>query len=333
MGYLLNIENLETSFNTGDGVVKAVNGVDLVIEEGEIMGLVGETGCGKSVLGLSIMGLLPTNAEVKGTIAYKGLNLTGLPEKEIRKIRGKEIALIPQNPSTSLNPVLKIGFQVAEVFHLQQRLPWKKARQAAIEMLRSFDFPDPGKRAEEYPHQLSGGMKQRVLAAMGIAGEPSLLIADEPTKGLDALIRIQVVEILRQLVLRTSATMLLITHDLKVASCLCDKIAVMYAGEIIETGPTRDILSLPRHPYTRGLIASLPSNGLVPVRGLSPSLIELPAGCKFHPRCNQAAKDCAQKHPRLEIVDDGCKVRCLFNDQNCKPEKKLFHGSFQKEAG
>lgn len=333
MGCLLATKDLAVSFITREGAVKAVSGVDLAIKKGEIMGLVGETGCGKSVLGLAIMGLLPANAEVKGTVTYKGLNINGLPEKEIKRIRGKEIALIPQSPSASLNPVLKIGVQVAEVLHLHQQLPWKKAHQAAIEMLRSFDLPEPDKRAEEYPHQLSGGMKQRVLAAMGIAGEPSLLIADEPTKGLDALIRVQVVDIFRQLALKTSVSMLLITHDLKVASLLCHNIAVMYAGEIIELGPTKEILHAPRHPYTKGLLASLPANGLVPIKGISPSLLELPAGCKFHPRCELATLNCTKMHPRLHIVADSCKVRCYCNDQSCKPEKNLFHGSFQKEAG
>ncbi|MDO9573388.1 MAG: ABC transporter ATP-binding protein [Candidatus Contubernalis sp.] len=332
MDCLLSIENLDVNFNTGDGVVRAVSGVDLAVEKGKIVGLVGETGCGKSVLGLSIMGLLPTNAEVRGTVTFKGKNLLNLPEGEIRKIRGKEIALIPQNPSTSLNPVLKIGVQIVEVIHLHQRLSRKKARQAAVELLRSLNFSDPDKRMEEYPHQFSGGMMQRILAGIGIAGEPHLLIADEPTKGLDALIREQVVDILRHMVLKTDAAMLLITHDLKVASCLCDKIAVMYAGEIIEIGPTKDILSFPQHPYTIGLISSLPSRGMVPIKGSSPSMIEQLDGCKFHLRCSQASKECSKTHPRLEPVEKGCKVRCLQSDQGCKSEKKLFHGNIQKKV-
>lgn len=329
---LLRLEKLETCFYTGDGVVRAVNGVDLTIREGEILGLVGETGCGKSVLGLSIMQLLPPNTRVRGKIIFRGKDIGGLPPGEMRKIRGKEIALIPQDPASALNPVLKIGFQVAEVFHWQKGLPWPGSWQGAEKILRYLELPDPAKRVHHYPHQLSGGMKQRVLAAMGMAGEPSLLIADEPTKGLDALVRVQVVEGLRQLTRRTTAALLLITHDLKVAAGLCDKVAVMYAGEIIEAGPTGDILSSPRHPYTRGLLSSLPSRGMLPIRGLGPSLIELPCGCKFHPRCGQAGPGCAREHPPLQGAG-GRKVRCLKCDPGGKPEKDFLLRDIKKEAG
>jgi len=333
MGILLSIRNLETSFYTGDGVVKAVNGIDLDIQDGRIVGLIGETGCGKSVLGLSILRLLPRNAEIRGKVFYKGQDILKLTEEEIRRLRGKEVALIPQNPSTSLNPVLKIGTQIAESLQLHRRLPREKAWGAAVDILRSLDLPNPEKRAEEYPHQLSGGMKQRVLAAVGIAGEPSLLIADEPTKGLDALIRVQVVEVLRRLVLQTGAAMLIITHDLKVAAGLCDELAVMYAGEIIEYGPAEQLLSSPEHPYARGLIASLPGNGLKPIEGFSPSLINLPAGCKFHPRCPFAIKACTEEHPRLVEIEEGHRVRCLLVDQSREPEKDLFNWNLQKEVG
>jgi len=305
----------------------------LDIEDCKIVGLIGETGCGKSVLGLSVLRLLPRNTEVKGKVFYKGRDILKLTGEEMRRLRGKEMALIPQNPSTSLNPVLKIGTQIAESLQLHRQLSREKAWQAAIDMLQSLNLPKPKKRVEEYPHQLSGGMKQRVLAAIGIAGEPSLLIADEPTKGLDALIRVQVVDVLRQLVLQTGAAMLLITHDLKVAAGLCDELAVMYAGEIIEHGPAGQLLSSPQHPYTRGLIASLPGNGLRPVKGFSPSLINLPVGCKFHPRCPFAIKACTEERPRLVEIEAGRKVRCLLVAQSRKPEKDLLNWNFQKEVG
>lgn len=229
----------------------------------------------------------------------------------MRRLRGKEIALIPQSPSTSLNPVLKVGVQVAEVLQLHQQLSREKAWQAAVELLCSLNLPQPGKRVKEYPHQLSGGMKQRVLAAIGMAAKPSLLIADEPTKGLDALIRIQVVEVLRHLIKSIEAAMLLITHDLKVAGNLCDELAVMYAGEIIEHGPAEDVLAHPEHPYTKGLLESLPDNGLKPIPGQSPSLINLPAGCKFYPRCAKAGDLCMEKRPHLLKVN-GRQVRCFL---------------------
>jgi len=333
MGILLSIRNLETSFHTGDGVVKAACGIDLDIEDGRIVGLIGETGCGKSVLGLSVLRLLPRNAEVKGKVFYQGHDILKLTDEEMRRLRGKEIALIPQNPSTSLNPVLKIGTQIGEALQLHRQLSREKAWQAAVDMLRSLDLPSSEKRAEEYPHQLSGGMKQRVLAAIGIAGEPSLLIADEPTKGLDALIRVQVVEVLRQLAQQTGAALLLITHDLKVAAGLCDELAVMYAGEIIEHGPAEQLLSSPEHPYARGLLASLPGNGLKPIEGFSPSLINLPAGCQFHPRCPYAIKACIEKRPRLLEIEEGHRVRCLLVDQSRKPEEVLFNWNLQKEVG
>ncbi|AFV10602.1 oligopeptide ABC transporter ATP-binding protein [Thermacetogenium phaeum DSM 12270] len=332
MNRLLSIRNLRTVFHTEEGLVKVADDINLDIAEGRTVGLIGETGCGKSVLGLSILRLLPPNVSIEGKIYYKGQDILQLGEEQMRRLRGKEIALIPQSPSTSLNPVLKIGVQITEALQLHRKLTREKAEGATLELLRFLNLPEPDNKVKEYPHQLSGGMKQRVLAAIGMAGKPSLLIADEPTKGLDAIIRIQVVEVLRRLTKETGAAMLLITHDLKVAASLCDEIAVMYAGEIVEHGPAERVLKHPGHPYTRGLLASLPDNGLKPIPGSSPSLVNLPAGCKFHPRCAGAREVCAEKRPPL-IKTNGCLVRCMFVDQGGESQESFCHRGLQKEAG
>ena len=332
MDFLLSIENLKTTFCTKDGLVKAADGISLNIAKGKTLGLIGETGCGKSVLGLSILRLLPGNASIEGKIYYKGQDILQLSEKEMRSLRGKEIALIPQNPSASLNPVLKVGLQIAEVLRLHQKLPENQAWQEAMEILRSLNLPQPEKKVKEYPHQLSGGMKQRILAAIGMAGKPSLLIADEPTKGLDAVIRVQVVEVLRHLLKSTGAAMLLITHDLKVAASLCEELAVMYSGEIVEHGPAEQLLMEPKHPYTKGLLGSLPCNGLKPIEGHSPSLIDLPVGCKFYLRCAKAIDLCAEKRPPL-LKAEGRWVRCFLFDQSGESEESIFSRNLQKEIG
>lgn len=328
---LLSIRNLNTVFHSEEGKIRACNDVNLDIPAGKTVGLIGETGSGKSVLGLSILRLLPRNASIRGEIRYKGQDILEMPGDQLRRLRGNEIALLPQSPSTSLNPVLKIGFQIAEGLHLHREMRWKQAREKVLEMLRLLNLPDPEKRTQEYPHQLSGGMKQRILAAISITGQPSLLIADEPTKGLDAVLRAQVVGVLRQLTRETSAAMLLITHDLKVAAGLCDEVAVMYAGEIVEHGPVEQVLTDPVHPYTQGLLASLPEHGLHPIPGYSPSLLDLPAGCKFYQRCPLARDICTRKRPPLQ-TSNGRHVRCLFIDQSRKPQQNLYNGDFQKAA-
>jgi peptide/nickel transport system ATP-binding protein len=328
---LLKIRNLTTRFFAEEGIVRACDRVSLDIPAGKTVGLIGETGCGKSVLGMSILRLLPRNAAINGEIHYKGEDILTMGLDRLRHLRGKEIALLPQSPSTSLNPVLKIGFQIAQGLHLHRKLKWEEAWAKAAEILDSFKLAEPAKRLQEYPHQLSGGMKQRALAAASITGSPSLLIADEPTKGLDAVLRAQVVGVLRQLVRETGAAMLLITHDLKVAAGLCDEIAVMYAGEILEHGPAEMVLRKPLHPYTQGLLASLPENGLHPIPGFSPSLLEAPAGCKFYRRCMRARDLCAKKRPLFQQVD-GSYVRCLFVDQGRKPQQDLHDRDLQKTA-
>ncbi len=307
---LLTITHLKVLFPTQDGVVKAVNSVDLKIANAERLGLIGETGCGKTVLGLSIIRLLQPSTKIEGEIVYKGKELLRLSEEEMRKIRGKEIAMILQNPTTSLNPVLKVGDQIAEAIQLHQGLDKRAAKEKAIEMLESVKIPSPEKRANEYPHQFSGGMKERVMIAMGLACNPSLIIADEPTKGLDVTIKVQIVKLMKEVSRRKS--MLFITHDLGVAAEICDNIAVMYAGELVEYAKTEDIFKNPFHPYTRGFLNSLPEMGLKPIRGISPSLIDLPTGCRFHPRCDQASAKCKIDHPELVEIENGHFARCLL---------------------
>jgi peptide/nickel transport system ATP-binding protein len=307
---LLKITNLKTCFPTEEGLVKAVNTVDLEMANGERLGLIGETGCGKTVLGMSIIRLLQLATKVEGKIVYKGKDLLKLSEEEMRKIRGKEIAMILQNPTTSLNPVLKVGDQIAEAIRLHQGLNKRAAKEKAVEMLESVKIFSPEKRANEYPHEFSGGMKERAMIAIALACEPSLIIADEPTKGLDVTIKMQIVKLMKEVTKRKS--MLFITHDLGVAAEICDNIAVMYAGELVEYAKTEDIFKNPMHPYTQGFLNSLPSMGLKPIRGMSPSLIDLPNGCRFHPRCDHAEEICKNRHPEMEEIENGHYVRCFL---------------------
>jgi peptide/nickel transport system ATP-binding protein len=309
---LLQITNLRTWIPTRDGIVKAVNAVDLGIEDNEKLGLIGETGCGKSILGMSIMRLLQPSTKIEGEIVYKGKDLLKLSEEEMRKIRGKEIAVILQNPTTSLNPVLKVGDQIAETICLHQGLNKKEAKEKAIEMLESVKIPSPEKRANEYPHEFSGGMKERAMIAMALACDPSLIIADEPTKGLDTTIKTQIVKLMKEVTKQKS--MLFITHDLGIAAQICDNIAVMYAGELVEYAKTEDIFKKPMHPYSQGFLNSLPNMGLKPIRGMSPSLIALPSGCRFHPRCEYAEGRCKNMHPEMLKIGNGHYLRCFLYD-------------------
>jgi len=306
---LLRVSNLKTHFQTPDGIVRAVDTIDLSIRERETLGLIGETGCGKTVLGLTLMRLLQSSTTIEGTIIYKGTNLLKISEAEMRRTRGREIAMILQNPTTSLNPVMRVGEQIAEAIRLHQGLNKKDAAEKAIEMLDAVRIPSPSQRANEYPHEFSGGMKQRVMIAMGLACNPSLIIADEPTKGLDVMIKSQIIKLLKEVTEETA--MLLITHDIGVAGALCDRIALMYAGELVEYATTGEIFEAPLHPYTRRFLGSLPSNGLVPIPGMSPSLIDLPDGCRFHPRCGRATELCRRKHPDMIEIGDGHFVRCF----------------------
>ncbi|KJF26529.1 ABC transporter ATP-binding protein [Clostridium aceticum] len=314
MNTILEIKNLNVSFQRKDGGVKAVSNANLKVKKGSIFGLIGETGCGKSVLAHSLLRLLPENAKTTGEVIYKDQTISSLPVEAIRKLRGKEIGLIAQSPGEALNPLLKNGAQVIAPMRLHRNLSKKESWRTAVELLEALDLPDPHQKMQEYPHQLSGGMKQRVLTALGIGGDPSLLIADEPTKGLDVLIRGQVVEVLQRLKEIKETTILLITHDLQVAAHLCDELAVMYAGEIIEEGPSQELFKNPLHPYFKGLIDSLPSNGLKPIPGYSPSLVNLPNGCRFFDRCPKAEATCGKIPPEIKEVTTGHKVRCRFID-------------------
>jgi peptide/nickel transport system ATP-binding protein len=307
---LLNIHKLNTYFPTPDGLVKAVDHVDLKIADSEKVGLIGETGCGKTVLGMSIVRLLDSSAQINGRIIYRGRDILELAEEDMRSLRGREIAMILQNPTTSLNPVMRVGDQIAEGIRLHGGLDKRAAKKRAVEILRAVMIHDAERRADQYPHEFSGGMKERAMIAIGLSCDPSIIIADEPTKGLDAKTKTQIVKLLKGVTEHKS--MLMITHDLNVAASICDRVAVMYAGEILEVGKVWDVLKNPMHPYTRGFINSLPSRGLKPIRGSSPSLIDLPSGCRFCPRCDFAMEACKFKHPEITPADDGQSVRCFL---------------------
>lgn len=307
-GNILEINDLDVFFETSEGYVKAVNKVSLNIRRGECIGIIGETGSGKSVVGQSVLRLLTNNAHVNGSIYFHGMDLLEMDIKEMKKIRGKEISLIPQNPAQSLNPVLKNGKQVIEVFDNKDiTLPEKRKKVISI-MSRLF-FKDLTKVYNSYPYQLSGGMKQRLLAAIALCSDPELLIADEPTKGLDPDSMDKICELFMHIKTDHKRTMLIITHDLDFALRICDRIAVMYSGEIVEVNRVKKIIDSPSHPYTQGLINALPRNGLVPLPGQSPSRIFLPTGCFFSQRCRFNSASCVSEHPLLREFEGGM-VRC-----------------------
>lgn len=312
---LLKINQLKVQFPTKEGMIKAVDGVNLTIRQGEVLGLIGESGSGKSVLALSMLQFLPKSTYIQGNVMFEGTNLLDCSHAEMRTIRGSRIGLIPQNPSSSLNPVLRIGMQVGEAIGRHRKLSSNKIKALSLQLLERMGFPDARRNVSSYPFQLSGGMIQRVLASIGIAGEPELIIADEPTKGLDALTRNKVTELMNDIVRETGATLLLITHDLHVARKICDRIGVMYAGHLIELRETEPLFVDPKHPYTEALLESLPERGLKPVPGLSPSLADDTGGCKFYRRCSVAKARCLEQPPReLTVKEDGGMVRCFLYD-------------------
>jgi oligopeptide/dipeptide ABC transporter ATP-binding protein len=320
---LLEVRNLHTSFRTSDGVVRAVDGVDFHVDRGEILGLVGESGCGKSVTSLSLMGLVAKPGRVEaGEVIFDGRDLLTLPPKELRALRGDRISMIFQQPTSSLNPVYNVGKQIGEVLELHRNMQRRAARDRAAELLRMVGIPDPLGRLASFPHSLSGGMAQRVMIAMALACEPELLIADEPTTALDVTIQAQILDLMRDLQRETGTAIILITHDLGVVAEMCDRVAVMYAGEIVEQTDVRSLFARPRHPYTQGLIGSVPTLGqakaeLETIPGTVPNLIDLPPACRFAPRCaarvERSVPYCEEIHPELRPLDDepaGHDVRC-----------------------
>jgi peptide/nickel transport system ATP-binding protein len=309
---LLEVVGLRVSFPSSRGMVRANDGIDLSIDENEIIGLIGETGCGKTILGRSMLRLLSPSAIMEGSIYYRGRDILSMGKKGLASLRGKEISMILQDPSASLNPMMRAVDQVAEAYHFHEGLDWKDARERATELLHSVGIERS--RARDYPHQFSGGMRQRIMIAIGLALHPKILVADEPTKGLDEVNKKQVEDLLVTMVREMGTTLVLITHDIEAAGRLCDRIAVMYAGEIVEIGRPVKLLSSPIHPYTKDLLRALPSRGMVPTRGESPSLVDLPPGCRFHDRCLYASVRCREEHPPMVHLP-GSWVRChLFQE-------------------
>ncbi|MEP6717509.1 MAG: ABC transporter ATP-binding protein [bacterium] len=324
MSHLLEVNNLQTHFPTRAGLVRAVDGVSFYIDKGELLGLVGESGCGKSITALSIMRLIaPPGKIVGGEISFDGRNLLKLSDSEMRAIRGDDIAMIFQDPMTSLNPVFTVGEQIAEALRLHRKLSRKAAREGAIEAMREVSIPDPARRIDDYPHQLSGGMRQRVMIAMALACDPKLLIADEPTTALDVTIQAQILELLNELRKNRELAVLLITHDLGVVAEVADRVAVMYTGRIVEESPVEELFARPRHPYTEGLLRSVPkltsaaagkAERLETIEGTVPSPTDLPPGCHFAPRCPYRMPRCTAEEIPFYDLEGGVKVRCVLFD-------------------
>ena len=324
MASLLEVKDLHTQFPTRGGLVRAVQGVSFYLDRGELLGLVGESGCGKSITALSIMRLIaPPGRVVSGEISFEGRNLLELSSAEMRDVRGNDIAMIFQDPMTSLNPVFTVGEQIAEALRLHRRLSRKAARAAAVEAMREVAIPDPALRADDYPHQLSGGMRQRVMIAMALACDPKLLIADEPTTALDVTIQAQVLELLNNLRRTRDLAVLLITHDLGVVAEVADRVAVMYTGRIVEASPVDELFARPKHPYTEGLLRSVPKltakdvvqpERLQTIEGTVPRATALPPGCHFEPRCQYRMPRCREGEIPLYPAGTEVTVRCVLYD-------------------
>jgi oligopeptide transport system ATP-binding protein len=318
MAALLQVKDLKTQFFTQDGVVNAVNGVTFDLYEEETLGIVGESGSGKSVTALSLMGLIPQppGKLTNGEVLFKGKNLVGLPEDEMRKIRGKEIAMIFQDPMTSLNPVLTISRQIGEALQLHMGMDRAAARKRTIELLKLVGIPSAADRIDDYPHQFSGGMRQRVMIAMALSCNPKLLIADEPTTALDVTIQAQILDLIKRLKREFGTAVMMITHDLGVVAGMCDRVQVMYAGHLVEQASVEQLYADPRHPYTRGLIRSGPrldearKERLEPIPGLPPDLVNVPPGCPFYPRCSFHMPVCLEQRPLLRPVDGAHTAAC-----------------------
>jgi oligopeptide/dipeptide ABC transporter ATP-binding protein len=324
MPHLLEVKNLQTHFPTRAGLVRAVDGVSFYVDKGELLGLVGESGCGKSITALSLMRLIaPPGRIVGGEIVFDGENLLAASEERMREIRGDDIAMIFQDPMTSLNPVYTVGEQIAEALRLHRKLSRQAAREAAVEAMKEVAIPDPARRAEDYPHQLSGGMRQRVMIAMALACDPKLLIADEPTTALDVTIQAQILELLNELRRTRELGVLLITHDLGVVAETADRVAVMYTGRIVEESPVEELFARPKMPYTEGLLRSVPKlttehvkkvQRLETIEGIVPSPTALPPGCHFAPRCSHRMPRCTEGEIPLYQLENDVKVRCVLYD-------------------
>ncbi len=332
---LLQVENLRTSFFTYAGEVKAVGGVSFSLDAGEAIALVGESGCGKSVTALSIMGLInPPGRIMEGSVQFDGRELIGLRERDLRAIRGNEMGMIFQDPMTSLNPVLSIRTQIVEALRLHQGLRGAEARKRAIELLEMVGIPSPGQRVNQYPHQFSGGMRQRVMIAMALSCRPKLLIADEPTTALDVTIQAQIIELMKELQAKLGTAIILITHDLGVVAGLAKRVYVMYAGRIVESGSVDQIYEHAQHPYTWGLLKSVPrlddqtKRRLVPIKGQPPDLLAPPPGCAFAARCQYAMRICEQQRPELGDCREmaGHQVACWLQDPKAPAVRRAMNG-------
>ncbi|MFX0560756.1 ABC transporter ATP-binding protein [Tepidibacillus infernus] len=323
--HLLEVKELHVNFNSNEQDLNVIDGVNFYVKKGESLGIVGESGSGKSVTSLSVMGLLPLNGKVKhGSIQFKDKNIVNLSKKDLRNIRGKEIAMIFQEPMTSLNPVYTVGSQIIEVIRTHKKVSKKEAKEHAIKMLKLVGIPRAEQVVDEYPHQLSGGMRQRVMIAMAMSLHPELLIADEPTTALDVTIQAQILDLMKKLQREMEMSIILITHDLGVVSEICDRVVVMYAGQVVEEAEIDDLFDHPKHPYTIGLIESIPTleeekEYLYSIPGTVPSPDQMPSGCRFAPRCSKAEQRCFQQAPPMIQLKEYSRVRCwLYEEQGVK---------------
>ena len=326
---LLQVEDLHTQFFTSRGVVHAVDGVSLHIDQGETLGVVGESGCGKTMTALSLLRLVPDPGRItSGRILFRGQDVTKMDDDAIREFRGNDVAMIFQDPMTSMNPVTKVGPQIEEAMTAHERFTADQAKGRVVELLRRVRVPAAERRVQDYPHQFSGGMRQRAMIAMGLANEPALLIADEPTTALDVTVQAQIIALMKQLNRELGTAMMLITHNMALVASLCQRVIVMYAGRIVEEGPVEQIFNSPEHPYTWSLLRSVPrvdearKDRLVSIKGLPPDLINPPPGCKFNPRCPFVIDHCKQEEPPLAEVAENQVARCWVLMRNVTEEAK-----------
>ncbi|HET6699569.1 MAG TPA: ABC transporter ATP-binding protein [Nocardioidaceae bacterium] len=330
----LEIADLKVRFDTDEGQVLAVNGVSFSVAPGEVVALVGESGCGKSMTAMATMGLLPATATATGSVRLEGRELSGLPAKQMRAVRGREISMIFQEPMTSLNPVFTVGYQISEVLRRHERLSRAEARRRAVELLDLVRIPAPEQRIDEYPHQMSGGMRQRVMIAMAVACNPKVLLADEPSTALDVTIQAQILDIMRDLRQRLGTSIVMITHDLGVVADIADRVVVMYAGHVVETGTVDQLFAAPQHPYTVGLLGSVPrpdlaladaQTRLAEIPGIVPTLRGEPDACVFAPRCPRADEPCLTRMPPLTELGDGQEAACVHPGPASTPSPEVVN--------